>query len=163
MTSVNAFNTLFQQFLDELSKVFPTEKKISIYAKQFPVLCSANPRKAMEVFMDTFGAHSSKIQDRDESLIESVPVLFGAIDIKTIWASASQTTKDAIWKYLQNLMFLSTTINLIPPDMMNMIENVAQSCADKIQTGQLDPTSLLSMLPQVMQSLGNMGPGMLPK
>jgi hypothetical protein len=159
MTSVNAFNSLFQQFLDELSKVFPEEKKLAMYAKQFPLLCAANPQKAMEVFSNTFGPYADKIQRQDETLVDDVPMLFDEIDIRKIWKSGDQATRDAMWKYLQNLNFLATTINLIPPDMMNTIESIAQSCADKIQSGQLDPSSILSMLPQVMQSLGGMNLG----
>lgn len=158
MTSLNAFNSLMQQFIDELSKVFPEEKQLSMYATQFPLLCAANAKKPMEFFTSTYGPHTQKIIARDETLFQDVPMLFEAINVRDLWARATDATKDAIWKYLQNLNFLGTTLGMIPPDMMTMIENVAQSCAEKMESGQIDPSNLLSMLPQMMSALGTLPP-----
>lgn len=160
MASVNAFNSLMQQFIDELSKVFPKEKKLQTYAKGFPLVCKTSPKMPMEFFTKTFGKHADLILAKDASIfeIDHCSKLLDAVDVKELWEVANDTTKEAIWKYLQNLNFLATTLGMIPPDMMSMIENVAQSCAEKIETGQIDPSAIMSMLPQMMSALGSLPP-----
>jgi hypothetical protein len=83
------------------------------------------------------------------------------INIKKHWtADLSENTKDAIWQYLQTLYILGTTITMIPPEALDMIENVATDCATNIQNGgQLDPSALTGLF----SSLGGMLGGSLEK
>lgn len=160
MTSVKAFNTLMQQFLDELSRVFPKDTRLKTYAAQFPMLCSANTRKPMEVFMGAYSGQQEKIRNKDATLFDDVPTLFGDIDVRSMWALCDDPTKEAIWKYLQHLIFMATTVSLIPPDMLAMIETVAQDCAQKFEDGKMDPSQVFNMLPQLLETMG--APGGLP-
>lgn len=153
MASTKAFNTLMQQFLDELVLVFHNEPVLKLFSSQFPLLCEANPRKPLEVFVSTYGAHTAKIQAKDVSLMDDVPMLFDKIDIRSLWQTCNQTTRDAIWNYLQHLSFMATTVSIIPPEMLSAIETVAMDVASKCETGQMDPSQLLSMLPQLMQNM----------
>lgn len=158
MTSVKAFNTLMQQFLDELSRVFPKDVRLKTYAAQFPMLCQANIRKPMEVFMEAYSGQQEKVRNKDETLFDAVPTLFnGNIDVKSMWALCDAPTKEAIWKYLQHLMFMATTVSLIPPDMLAMIESVAQDCAQKFEDGKMDPSQVFNMLPQLLETMGAPG------
>lgn len=153
MASVKAFNTLMQQFLDELSKVFPKEPKLRLYCQQFPMLCESNSKKPMEVFVSNYSSYMGKIQTQDETLFDDVPKFFGEVDVKHLWGQCDAATRDTIWKYLQHLSFMATTVNLIPPDMLSMIESIAMDCASKIEGGQMDANQLMSMLPQLMGSM----------
>jgi hypothetical protein len=157
MASTKAFNGLMQQFLDELSKSFTGESRLQFYARQFPLLCEANPKKPMEVFVATYGGHLDKIRNKDPSLFEDVPKLFEDIDIRHMWQSCDEATREAIWKYLQHLGFMATTVSMIPPEMLSAIETVAMDAASKVEQGSFDPNQILAMLPQLMSSLPNMG------
>lgn len=153
MASLKAFNGLMQQFIDELARVFPQESKLQFYSQQFPLLCEANPRKPMELFVATYTPHFPKIQARDPSVFQEVPKFFNEIDILTLWGKCNEATREAIWKYLQHLSFMATTVSLIPPEMLSAIESVAMDCADKYNKGEFNPNQLMSMLPQLMQTM----------
>lgn len=153
MASVKAFNTLMQQFLDELSNVFPKEATLKMFTTQFPNLVSVNPRKPMELFTALYAPYAAKIQSRDETVFDDVPTLFGEIDVRGLWSKCDAGTKEAIWKYIQHLTFVSTTVSLIPPEMLSMIETVAQDCAGKFERGEIDPTQIMNMLPQMLQGM----------
>lgn len=156
MTTYRAFNNLMQQFLEELGKVFPADSKLRVYAKQYPILCESNPRKPMEVFSRVYGPYAAKIQTLDETLFDDVPVLLESVDVRALWSKADADTRSAIWKYFQQLNFFATTTSLIPPEMMSVIDSVAQSCAEKMQDGQMNPADLLGMLPNLMQNMSSM-------
>jgi len=153
MATTKAFNGLMQQFLDELSHVFMGDGKLSQYAKQFPLLCDANPKKPMEVFMGTYGPHMAKIHAKDGTLFDDVPVFLTDIDIQGLWSRCNDQTREAIWKYLQHLVFIATTVSLIPPEMLNAIEKVAMDTAAKCENGQINPAQIMNLLPQLLSSM----------
>jgi len=170
-TTTNAFNDMMQQFLDELVLTFPEEKKLAKYQNSFLVLRSAAPKSPMLEFMASIGPYASHLMQKDEEFFKThasdVPFLED-IDILHLWTSnLSETTKNAIWQYLQTLYILGTTISSLPADTLNMIESVAQKCATQLQEnstgadGTLDEAALMSSMSGLMSSLlkgGGKGP-----
>ena len=150
MTSVSAFNDMLEQFLTELMGTFPEEKSIKKYHSGFDVLRKSNPKKVVEGFMAAVAPHSQKIMNKDESLLNDNIEVLDELSIKKHWnGGISDNTKGAIWQYLQTLYMLGTTITSIPADTLNMIEDVAKKCADKMQTGeggQIDERGLMNAM-----------------
>lgn len=150
MTSVSAFNDMLEQFLTELMGTFPEEKSIKKYHAGFDVLRKSNPKKVVEGFMKTVGPVAQKIMNKDESILDDNLDILDELSIKKHWNSdISDNTKGAIWQYLQTLYMLGTTITAIPEDTLNMIEDVAKQCAEKMQTGEggeLDQAGLMSAM-----------------
>ena len=157
MTSVSAWNDMLEQFLTELEGTFPEERAILKYKTSFDLLRKSNPRKCVEGYMTNITPLQDKVMAKDESLLtddSDATSLLADLNIHKHWTpELSQTTKDAIWQYLQTLYILGTTITMIPPEALGMIEDVAQKCAVNIQeNGQMDANSLTGLF----SSLGNM-------
>jgi hypothetical protein len=161
MTSVTAFNDMMGQFLAELHMSFPEEKSIKKYMTAFELMRTTNARLVVDGYMAAIGPHMEKISDKDDSFFiensESIDFLKD-INLKKIWPLASESTRGAIWQYIQTLYMLGTTITSIPPETLSMIENVAKQCADKLQDegGDIDES-------QLMKSMQGLLGGMMKK
>jgi hypothetical protein len=159
MTSVGAFNDMMEQFINELVTTFPEEKGIKKYQASFEIVRKANPRKCVDSFMVAISPYASRLTAKDESVMTEDISFLTQVNIGKYWTpELSQTTKDAIWQYLQTLYMLGMTISSIPTETLNMIESVASQCADKIQSGegQLDEKALMSSVSGLLGNLGGM-------
>ena len=168
-TTTNAFNDMMQQFLDELVLTFPNEKKLVKYQNTFVLLRKANQKKPLKEFMETVGPFANHLMQKDEEFFQThaaeVPFL-NDLDIPRLWNSElSETTKNAIWQYLQTLYILGTTITALPAETLNMIESVAQKCASQLQDtapgpdGTIDEAALMNSMNGLMSSLLKGGKG----
>jgi hypothetical protein len=162
-TTTNAFNDMMQQFLDELVLTFPDEKKLVKYQNTFFVLRSASPKKPMKQFMQEISPYANQLMQRDEDFFKTnskdIPFL-DDLDIARLWSDdLSETTKAAIWQYIQTLYILGTTLSSLPAETIHMIESVAQKCASQLQgnatseDGTIDEEALMSTMNGLMSSL----------
>ena len=157
MTSVSAWNEMMEQFLSELEQTFPEEKAVKKYKASFDLLKKSNPRKCVDGFMSGVSKYQDKIMSKDETFfLESKESIISDMNIKKHWTpELSSKTKDAIWQYLQTLYILGTTITMIPPDALGMIEDVAQKCAGNIQEGgQMDEKALTGLFSSIGSMMG---------
>ena len=145
---------MMEQFITELERTFPEEKAILKYKTSFDLLRKSNPRKCVDGYMANITPLQAKVMAKDESLLMEDNSVLADLNIRKHWTpELSQNTKDAIWQYLQTLYILGTTITMIPPEALGMIEDVAQKCATNIQeNGKMDESSLTGLF----SSLGNM-------
>ena len=167
MTTVNAFNDMMEQFINELVKTFPEEPAIKNYQESFEMARMANGRLPLTTFMSNIGPYVSEMQNKDESFFrehaEEIEFLRDT-NMKVHWNdSLSENTKNAIWQYLQSLYMIGTTMSMFPPETLSMIESVAENCAKNMKTnqsGQLDEASLMagmnSMMAQLMNGSGGL-------
>ncbi len=147
MSTVQAFNTMLRSFLEELADVFPEETQISVFLEGFDPLVALTPRAPLDMFIAAMAPHAGLAMAKDPALFDNLQFP-GGINFKKLWSSAdvSDATRDAIWQYINLLLLLCTTVQSMPAEMLQTIETVAQTCADKVQSGQLDFSSLGSML-----------------
>jgi hypothetical protein len=150
MTTVKAFNDMMDQFLTELNLTFPDNKAVIKFQASFEVVRSTNPAMVLEGFMSAVKPFNKKIMARDETFITTDANTIGSIgdiDLASIWAKASDNTKDAIWQYLYTLVVLGTTISSFPKETLDMIEKMAENCAAQMQEGGGgDIMSLMNMM-----------------
>jgi hypothetical protein len=146
MSTVAGFNSMMGQFLEELAGVFPDVPEISQFKDLYPALTAANARKPLEVFMAAAGPVQDRVMAKDASAFGELRL--GSIDFAQLWASEglTQSTRDAIWQYLHMLLLLGSTVLSVPPELLNSIESVANSCADKITSGDMDFSAVTQML-----------------
>lgn len=164
MTSVSAWCEMMQQFLDELESTLPEEKGISYYKQKYDLVRKTNPRVAVEKYMARMGPYSQQLMSKDEKFfLDDCSEEDGFIDkinLRHHWKSGtlSANTKDAIWQYLQTLYVLGTTITAIPQDALNMIEDVANKCAQNMQNGEggIDQKALMDGMGGLFSSLSTM-------
>lgn len=158
-TTISAFNDMMQQFLDELVLTFPETKSFSKFQSQFKLLRKTSPRTPMNNFMESITPYANSVMQRDEKFFkehaDKIPFL-KSLDINSIWTDdLSDSTKGAIWQYLQTLYILGTTISTLPAETLNMIESVAQKCASQMteNASGLDEKVLLENMSGLMSSL----------
>lgn len=158
-TTISAFNDMMQQFLDELVLTFPETKSFSKFQSQFKLLRKTSPRTPMNNFMESITPYANSVMQRDEKFFkehaDTIPFL-KSLDINSIWTDdLSDSTKGAIWQYLQTLYILGTTISTLPAETLNMIESVAQKCASQMteNASGLDEKVLLENMSGLMSSL----------
>lgn len=149
MTTVQSFNHMLKSFLAELVDVFPDEpatKKIELFLATFDTVISGpNSKMAMNMFMKEVSPHADAITAKDESMFDALE-LPGGISLRPIWEQATDNTKDCVWQYLQMLFLIGTTASVIPESMLSGIETMASKYAKQVQDGDLDVSSLMSML-----------------
>ena len=170
MSSVHAFISVFEEFLDDLERVLPKNKKIKVYKQKFKTMKKANPRKIMDIFMETTKAYTKVISERDETYImEGNNAILEEMKVKEWWNDVSDNSKNSIWQYLNTLVVLGTTISTIPQNLLSTIESVAEQCAEQLggsgDTNAMSPENMGNLLAGMQSMLGNMMPpsGMAPK
>lgn len=168
-TTVAAFNDMMQQFLDELVLTFPEQKSFVKYQASFSILRKTRPRAALQNYMESIGPVITHVMQKDESFFKThtdvVPILKD-LKINEIWTDElSENTKEAIWKYLQTLYILATTISALPAETLSMIESVAEKCAKQMtEEGITGEEALMKNMSGLMsQLMGGAGPGSIQK
>ena len=158
MASVTAFTQMMGQFLTELRQTFPEEPKLKTYESNFNMMKKMNPRKIVEIFMDSIRQYQDKIMSQDEDFLvgNSDKIEFlKDLNIGKWWtAELSANTKNAIWQYLKTLVTLGNLIMSIPKDTLKQIEGFAEKAAESMQQsqegdgsgGQLDLSGLMGMM-----------------
>jgi hypothetical protein len=160
MASVGAFNDMMGQFLTELHKA-TDDKSIKKFIVSFELLKQTNPRKCVDGFMKGIQPYADKMSQRDESFFQDIQNIefLKDLNIAEYWNDKlSENTKNAIWRYLQTLYMLGTTISAIPQETLSMIENIAKDCAEKIENGDENINQ-----EAMMKTLSNMLGGMMKK
>lgn len=149
-STVQAFNSMMGNFLEELNQTFPEEHKIAVVMEAFEDLCSVNARKPMELFTATLTPYAELVMAKNTALFNQPIELPGGLDMSKLWAKpdVTQETRDAIWQYIQMLFMLGSTVQNLPPQLLDTIESVAMSCASQMQDGNggLDMGALSSVL-----------------
>ncbi len=152
MATVNAFNETLDQFLSELSLTFPENKAVTKFQAAFEIMRQTAPSKILDNFMVSVQPYSAKIMAKDDTFItedsKSIQAL-GDIDLAAMWNESSDQTKAAIWQYVQMLTVLGTTIKSFPKDALNMIEEVAEKCAEQMKG--CDGFSLMNLMNTISQ------------
>lgn len=108
MTSMNAthnFNVVMHAFLVDLTDVFPENDAIQSSLDNFDQFVKINFQKPQKMFIKTVGRFAEQISKRDEAMFDHLK--FPGFSFKELWTSELSTgTKDAIWTYLNQLIFL---------------------------------------------------------
>jgi hypothetical protein len=136
-TTTSAFNQMMRNFLEELHATFPEEPKVGLVLESFDDLCGINQKKPMELFVAALAPHHALVMAKDPALFQQPIALPGGLNMSALWAKpdVDQSTRDAVWQYLQMLLMLGTTVQSLPPQLLATIESVAQSCASQMPSG----------------------------
>lgn len=145
MTTVKAFDEMMNQFLGELSTVFPDE-----------------PPKTgpdCKTFMKQISPWAGQMSAHDESFFCEENEFAKSLNLHAVWKreDCSNNTKQAVWQYLSSMYMIATTLSMFPPETLSAIEAAAENCAKNMKlgpNGQPDEAALMagvnSMLSQMM-------------
>jgi hypothetical protein len=156
MSTSTAFNELLKNFLSELRASFPEQKGLTMCLAGFDVMATTQPAMPLKLFMEAMHPHAALLNARDSALFEQPLELAGNVDFADIWGQSDVTdsTREAIWSYLQTLYLLGSTIQSLPPEILNSIEKVAGECATQMETtGQMDMNAMAAAMMKSMSSM----------
>lgn len=156
-STLGTFIAMMDQFLNEMIATFPNESKLRVYGNSFNMIKKTNPRKILELFMESVGPFTQRIMAKDESvMLDSQIQLCEELNLPHIWTSPgiTDTTKAAIWAHLNTLLMFGTTINNIPSGLMSGIEKLAADYASQMgDSPELDPNMIMAGLQSMMSNM----------
>jgi len=116
-TILSKFNEQLLNFLQEMCRLFPEDKKLSTFLFTVDLMKKANPRELMNQFKQYVYPFKSQIMNKDESFflenafgdnIQDKSNMSEMLRIKEIWISGKLTKndKDCIWNYFKVFIYL---------------------------------------------------------
>lgn len=163
MSTIDAVVDMIKEFLSELSKTYPEHEKVATKLKEIEELGDDMKETFFNQFNDDIKEYSHYISKRSPKLFKK-SVFFKAIDMEDLWEiDVDDETREAIWKYINTIHLLCTTLSVIPKDLMSNIEKMAQECAIKMSNSDtndlqnIDFASLMSGMQNIMGNMGNLG------
>jgi len=115
MASVDTFNELLLQFVDELAHTFPENTIVKTYRNTVGMLIKKDPGVCLETFMKNVKPHEDLIRNQDERIFEELSRSYGilkTLDLETMWKSElSDNSRSAIWQYVQGLYVLGNNVS----------------------------------------------------
>jgi hypothetical protein len=115
MASVDTFNELLLQFVDELAHTFPENTIVKTYRNTVSMLIKKDPGVCLETFMKNVKPHEDLIRNQDEKIFEELSRSYGilkTLDLESMWKSElSDGSRSAIWQYVQGLYVLGNNVS----------------------------------------------------
>jgi len=166
MASVDTFNELLLQFVDELAHTFPENTIVKTYRNTVSMLIKKDPGVCLETFMKNVKPHEDLIRNQDERIFEELSCSYGilkTLDLESMWKSElSDNSRSAIWQYVQGLYVLGNNVGeeeIQASRQTNMDfspEKINQLFAPQGQDGQENPLAGLLgnlMKPEIMEEM----------
>lgn len=166
MASVDTFNELLLQFVDELAHTFPENTIVKTYRNTVSMLIKKDPGVCLETFMKNVKPHEDLIRNQDERIFEELSRSYGilkTLDLESMWKSElSDNSRSAIWQYVQGLYVLGNNVGeeeIQASRQTNMDfspEKINQLFAPQGSDGQENPLAGLLgnlMKPEIMEEM----------
>lgn len=166
MASYTAFNEMYTQFLGELAQTFPEEPAIAKALKK------RTDEKTYRKVMNKLSPWAQQIMEKDSKFFCEDNDFAVSLNLHEIWKKddVSDVTRQAIWQYLSSLYGFGVTLQMIPPQFMNIIETEAENCAKGLKEsgGELNEANIMAAAQNMMSKLLSSGglpglPGAPPK
>merc|ERR1712196_510142 len=105
MELVKTFNSTLNDFVYNLKKCYPDNTKGLL------IITELEDTIPLQKFMKSIGENMNKISQKDTTMFNS-PCMILNCDLSEIWNSELNNEKNSevIWKYLQTLVLIGTTI-----------------------------------------------------
>jgi len=119
---LNALFDQFQSFIIELSEMYPNDDDFQSFLTTVKLMRSTNPSLVPKYIYEHTSQFEKQILEKDESFfIDYSFVEYGEhvdLDIfsklKQYLKSMDQKSKENVWKYIQNIFKLASTLRKLP-------------------------------------------------
>ena len=161
--TLDAFMDMMTQFIQACRGVWPECAGLRAMALGFDMM-TGTPNKKEEFIQDYYSSLEpffSRCTERDPTLFteESIPFL-SAVQMREKWLdnSVDEETRSIIFDYILELNKLSQMhvgiFSRIPDTTLDRIQQMAQTIAERIQSGEMSPTDLSpAMLTEIGQDV----------
>jgi hypothetical protein len=147
----DTFNALALEFVKELAEVFPENITLTECVKNFDTIVAKDPKKPMDFLVVIVGDNAEMINSKDDAIFDTITI--PGMEIKEMWNSTSENTKEAIWQYISTLHMLASTLGNTSGELMSGIEDMAMEFANKMATGNMDVPTMLNEVMARVQTL----------
>lgn len=168
-----AFNGMLGEFL---SQMLQTRAKLKLDVEDISTAiadleASGTERIPLDNFYRSISPHKALVQARnpDNSFDEETfkqfleaakdSNLMASISIHEFWNKLPESSKQGIWKFMNQLFTMAIAISAIPAGMLSQIENMAQSLVSQQMTGDSNQMPNPADLAQMLGSMASMGAG----
>ncbi len=117
MSIVTAFNSLLDQFMTELSRLFPGDNQLRTYHTFANGMAAVHPASLIRYFRATVLPYKSQIEARDaqfflrkdytEEMAAHGTDVIESMRLKDLWCSMSDQSKQTSFEYLHKLVSLA--------------------------------------------------------
>lgn len=113
---MNALYDQFSSFVTELSQMYPDDPDFPLFLTSVRLLKTTNPSLLGKYIVENTAPYEEQIMNKDEKFFldhtfESHDVNMDILSkLKTYVSSMSETTKEHVWKYCQNIIRLANAI-----------------------------------------------------
>ena len=156
MTTISAYNTIVETFLNQLVTIFPEDQSIKGKVEEYDQMKAEDERKPMTTISADFAGHEQLVMKHDPKFFwktKRTPFI-GGLHIYKYWnETLPEETKEGIWHYVQTLCVLGSGIQQMSDGMLSRVEEFAQGAAAKISKGEMSMESLQSSLFGEMNSM----------
>jgi hypothetical protein len=157
MASNSAFNNMLGSFYDDLLAVYPDNKVIKAASEK------PRTKAVMDRFMKSTSSRAHLLNERNPGFFSEKNKFMKDIGVSDVWGAMSENNKNAVWSHVQNMYMLGTSISMLPPEMLAMVEGTAEKFAKEMtEGGELDEAKLMSSMQKMMAQMLQ-GNGGLPK
>lgn len=131
------FETLFE-FIDNLKVTFP--ESVPRFETLIKAVTAREDIRTIKLVWDRLRPHGQAIKDSDSALFLEPAVLLPGIDFQSLWTkNISNSSRKAIWQYLQLLHFMGTMICEQPTkDVTEELAKVLKTSVDEEDHPDLD-------------------------
>tara|TARA_Y100000389_G_scaffold203330_1_gene251424 strand:- start:264 stop:1328 length:1065 start_codon:yes stop_codon:yes gene_type:complete len=153
MELLQTFNKTLEDFAFNLRKCFPVQ------AKNFLLPKHENDTLPLQTFMKSIAPYLSNISNKDSTMFDST-IICNSCDLSIIWNSSNDdVNREAIWKYLQTLVLIGTTIRSKSNNLEQYFQHLQN--LDDIQSDNLFNTTfddIQSQMMNIVQELSDSNP-----
>ena len=138
--SHKSFNHMLSEFVGNLSETFDDIEELQTAKTALSSMLEVNDEVEipLNTFHELFSPHSDLIMKKDPSILQHVQIpLADGFDMKAAYNESDEETRDAIWGYIQQLLFISTTVKTMTPEMFDTIGSVTEAYMEKVRSGEI--------------------------
>lgn len=133
--SVSTFSTTIEEFLQELKKVFPKNKTISVYKSTLRIVNATAPGSVVRSYMNLMSPYEDLLRNEDNALMKKLsemPGMFQTMGLADLWGGLDKRPNDreAIWKYLKTLYVIGLELEPLTksePDLEAILPSPEES------------------------------------
>lgn len=119
ITLMNAVFDQFTSFMNELIEMYPDDPDFSLFANSLKIMRTTNPSLLVKYIYENTSNFEGQILEKDEKFFINYSFSEYSADIdlnifsklKQYIETMSPSTKDNVWKYIQNIYRLSKAIS----------------------------------------------------
>lgn len=167
LSSIEAWNEYFLNFLSELCETFPECTELIVAHSAAEAMMEEDEMSVLQRFVSEIEPHTQALTDMEEEFLLSDEVeILRQLNIAQYWTpDLDPETKNAVWQYLQTLLVMGKTILTVPPELLRMLEGYASKVTagmgDNFDESKLDMQALgmgalQHMQQQNPQAFGNL-------